>query len=165
MKVRDQHFRPNEPAMAARILHSVARQALMQSNNSNNNHQLVSSIIKKHPLLAQGSSFKRFKSDSSSNDLVVEYLEGNSKGIVVFGLNRPKAKNSFSKNLVAMISEAMDAVRFDKNCRALVLRSTTPGIFCAGADLKERAKMKPSEVRMDECNDQLVASHPSSNFC
>ena len=48
--------------------------------------------------------------------------------------------------MVASLSSAIDAVRFDKNCRALILRSTTPGIFCAGADLKERAKMTAAEV-------------------
>lgn len=30
--------------------------------------------------------------------------------------------------------------------RAIILRSAVPGIFCAGADLKERAMMKPEEV-------------------
>ena len=45
-----------------------------------------------------------------------------------------------------MLSDAVESVRFDKNARVIVLRSTTPGIFCAGADLKERAKMPPSAV-------------------
>ena len=57
-----------------------------------------------------------------------------------------QAKNSFSKRLVSQLCDAVDAVRFDLNARVIVLRSTTPGIFCAGADLKERAKMKPQEV-------------------
>ena len=30
--------------------------------------------------------------------------------------------------------------------RAVILRSIVPGIFCAGADLKERALMKPEDV-------------------
>jgi methylglutaconyl-CoA hydratase len=45
-----------------------------------------------------------------------------------------------------MLGSALEAVQFDKNVRALIIKSTTPGIFCAGADLKERAKMQPSEV-------------------
>lgn len=45
-----------------------------------------------------------------------------------------------------MLATAVESVRFDRNCRALIIRSTTPGIFCAGADLKERAKMAQSEV-------------------
>ena len=76
----------------------------------------------------------------------MNYLDGVDAGVVVFGLNRPEAKNSFSKNLVGQLCDAVDAVRFDTNARVVVLRSTTPGIFCAGADLKERAKMTPSQV-------------------
>ena len=30
--------------------------------------------------------------------------------------------------------------------RAIILRSAVPGIFCAGADLKERKVMKPEDV-------------------
>jgi len=83
---------------------------------------------------------------SGQDDLVVNYLDGDNAGVVVFGLNRPEAKNSFSKRLVGQLCDAVDAVRFDVNARVIVLRSTTPGIFCAGADLKERAKMQPQEV-------------------
>ena len=37
-------------------------------------------------------------------------------------------------------------VRNDCDVRAVILKSDVPGIFCAGADLKERAKMKEEEV-------------------
>merc|ERR1719414_2178932 len=83
---------------------------------------------------------------NTKDDLVVDYLDGDNAGVVVFGLNRPEAKNSFSKNLVAQLCDAVDAVRFDTNARFVILKSTSPGIFCAGADLKERAKMHPSQV-------------------
>ena len=79
-------------------------------------------------------------------DLVVEYLEEKDHGIVVFGINRPKAMNALSKNLVKNLNEAVDAVKFDKNCRVLIIRSLAKGAFCAGADLKERAAMPPAEV-------------------
>ena len=75
------------------------------------------------------------------DDLVVDYLDGDQTGIVVFGLNRPQAKNSFSRNLVYQLIDAVEAVKFDKGARVVIIKSTTPGIFCAGADLKERAKM------------------------
>ena len=42
--------------------------------------------------------------------------------------------------------EAVEEVKFDTNARVIILRSTTPGIFCAGADLKERATMPPQSV-------------------
>jgi methylglutaconyl-CoA hydratase len=86
------------------------------------------------------------KGPDMSQDLVVEYLEEENHGIVVFGINRPKAMNAISKNLVANMAAAVNAVRFDKNVRVLIIRSHAKGAFCAGADLKERAQMTPAEV-------------------
>ncbi|XP_072372926.1 methylglutaconyl-CoA hydratase, mitochondrial isoform X1 [Scyliorhinus torazame] len=79
-------------------------------------------------------------------ELRVRYLEAESTGIVVFGINRPQFKNAISKNLVKMMTEAIEEIKCDKNVRTVILRSEVPGIFCAGADLKERAKMQASEV-------------------
>merc|ERR550519_3295991 len=81
-----------------------------------------------------------------SKDFVVERLEGENEGIVVFGINRPKAMNALSKNLVTNLQAAIEAVKFDKAVRVLIIRSHAKGAFCAGADLKERAKMSPAEV-------------------
>ena len=83
---------------------------------------------------------------TTEQDLVVEYLEEENHGIVVFGLNRPKAMNALSKNLCANLISAIDAIKFDKTVRVLIIRSHAKGAFCAGADLKERAKMTPAEV-------------------
>ena len=85
-------------------------------------------------------------SSAKGPDLVVEKLTGNHEGIVVFGFNRPAAKNAMSRNLVKEFREAIASVQHDKNVRVLILRSLVPGVFCAGADLKERAKMRPDEV-------------------
>ncbi|XP_036384734.1 methylglutaconyl-CoA hydratase, mitochondrial [Megalops cyprinoides] len=90
---------------------------------------------------------RHFSSDAKSgDDLCVRYLDGGDSGIVVFGINRPKAKNAISKNLVKMMSEAVDAVKVNNKVRTVIVCSMVPGIFCAGADLKERAKMHQSEV-------------------
>ncbi|XP_048876914.1 methylglutaconyl-CoA hydratase, mitochondrial isoform X1 [Brienomyrus brachyistius] len=90
---------------------------------------------------------RRYSSDAKSmDDLSVRYLDGSDSGIVVFGLNRPKAKNAISRNLVKMMSEAVDAVKTNNKVRTVIVCSLVPGVFCAGADLKERAKMHPSEV-------------------
>ena len=37
-------------------------------------------------------------------------------------------------------------MRLNRDVRAVVIKSDVPGIFCAGADLKERAKMKEEDV-------------------
>ncbi|XP_065802727.1 methylglutaconyl-CoA hydratase, mitochondrial isoform X3 [Muntiacus reevesi] len=82
----------------------------------------------------------------TEDELRVRYLEEENRGIVVLGINRAYAKNSLSKNLIKMLSKAVDALKSDKKVRTIIVRSEVPGIFCAGADLKERAKMSSSEV-------------------
>ncbi|XP_030150106.1 methylglutaconyl-CoA hydratase, mitochondrial isoform X1 [Lynx canadensis] len=98
--------------------------------------------------VAGGSAPRRgYSSEVKTEDeLRVRYLEEENRGIVVLGINRAYAKNSFSKNLVKMLSKAVDALKSDKKVRTIIVRSEVPGIFCAGADLKERVKMNPSEV-------------------
>lgn len=48
--------------------------------------------------------------------------------------------------MILQLCDAVEAVKFDTNARVIILRSTTPGIFCAGADLKERQTMPPEAV-------------------
>ncbi|OXA60173.1 methylglutaconyl-CoA hydratase, mitochondrial [Folsomia candida] len=87
---------------------------------------------------------------STSNDqdeLLLTFIEKEKQGkIAIMAFNRPQAKNSFGRNVVGKFMEYVDVLRFEKDVRALIIRSVVPGIFCAGADLKERLKMKPEEV-------------------
>ncbi|XP_051876592.1 methylglutaconyl-CoA hydratase, mitochondrial [Pristis pectinata] len=87
-----------------------------------------------------------YSENATGPELRVHHLEAESAGIVVFGINRPQSKNAISKNLVEMMIAAMEEVKRDNSVRTVILRSEVPGIFCAGADLKERAKMQPNEV-------------------
>jgi len=97
------------------------------------------------PLSVRG-SVSRLYSTASDEGFCVERLTGPHEGIVVFGLNRPAAKNSINTYMLDSFFSAMDSVRHDKSARVVILRSLVPGIFCAGADLKARAKMRPDEV-------------------
>ncbi|XP_071321665.1 methylglutaconyl-CoA hydratase, mitochondrial isoform X2 [Trachinotus anak] len=45
-----------------------------------------------------------------------------------------------------MMFEAVEDIKKNNKVRSVILCSLAPGIFCAGADLKERAKMHQSEV-------------------
>uniref|UniRef100_A0ACB8ERS0 Uncharacterized protein n=1 Tax=Sphaerodactylus townsendi TaxID=933632 RepID=A0ACB8ERS0_9SAUR len=76
----------------------------------------------------------------------VRYLGDEHKGIVVLGINRAHSKNALNKNVIKMISKVLEALKSDKKVRTVIFRSEVPGVFCAGADLKERAKMHSSEV-------------------
>ncbi|XP_071542282.1 methylglutaconyl-CoA hydratase, mitochondrial-like isoform X1 [Panulirus ornatus] len=83
---------------------------------------------------------------SHKPDVIVEKLKGDCEGVTVLGFNRPATKNAISKNLLKECREAIEDAQHDRNVRVVLLRSMIQGVFCAGADLKERAKMKPEEV-------------------
>lgn len=68
------------------------------------------------------------------------------QGIAIIGLNKPATKNAFSRSLVDSFTKTLDVLAHDKNVRVVVIRSLVPGVFCAGADLKERASLTPAEV-------------------
>jgi len=76
----------------------------------------------------------------------LEYLEGDLDGVAVVAFNRPKARNAVSRQMLSEINDAVNHLMFDKNLRVVIFRSLVPGVFCAGADLKERAQMKEHEV-------------------
>lgn len=81
-----------------------------------------------------------------AREVILKYLDGKDNGIAVLGLNRPAARNAFSKSLVGQLNEAVSSVKNDSKLRVLIIRSLVPKIFCAGADLRERLKMDSAEV-------------------
>ncbi|XP_017960250.1 methylglutaconyl-CoA hydratase, mitochondrial [Drosophila navojoa] len=80
-------------------------------------------------------------------EVLVERLQGKQQGITVLGLNRPAAKNAFSRGMVNTFTDILQDIKRDNGSRVVVLRSLTPGIFCAGADLKERKGMTAEETK------------------
>lgn len=85
---------------------------------------------------------------NSPQNLRLNYLEETDSGIVVLELNRPEAKNALNRTLASNFFRAIESVKYDKNVRVLIVRSMVPGIFCAGADLKERLKLTNLEVKI-----------------
>ncbi|EED19441.1 mitochondrial methylglutaconyl-CoA hydratase (Auh), putative [Talaromyces stipitatus ATCC 10500] len=64
-------------------------------------------------------------------------------------LNRPKARNAISKELLNALRFQVDAISAEQGngpTRALVLASNADSAFCAGADLKERKGMSKEET-------------------
>lgn len=79
-------------------------------------------------------------------DIKLHILSGKDLGIYVISLNRPSVKNAVNRNMIKELSQTLENLSFDKNVRVVILRSETPGMFCAGADLKERVTLSPSET-------------------
>jgi len=82
---------------------------------------------------------------SASQQAFLEPLDSH-PGISCLSLNRPQSKNAISTTLLQQLKESLDIVNFDKSVRVLILRSTTIGSFCAGADLIERRTMSQVQV-------------------
>nr|XP_014090792.1 methylglutaconyl-CoA hydratase, mitochondrial [Bactrocera oleae] len=98
------------------------------------------------PTLFNTLRIRCFASAEPGNEVLVERLDGERKGITVISLNRPQAKNSFSRSLVETFEHVIDELEHDNGSRCVILRSSSPGIFCAGADLKERKTMSPDDA-------------------
>jgi len=68
-------------------------------------------------------------------------------GIAILNLNRVDRKNALGKQLSKELVEELEMLsKQAARIRVMILRSLVPGIFCAGADLKERLDMREDEV-------------------
>jgi len=76
----------------------------------------------------------------------VEHLPGPDAGIVLVGLDRHGARNALGRQLLSEFREALNTLAADRTVRVVVLHSLVPGVFSAGADLKERAGMSSDEA-------------------
>ncbi|KAG7303145.1 hypothetical protein JYU34_013177 [Plutella xylostella] len=78
----------------------------------------------------------------------IEYkrLTGADRGVVLYGLNSPRDRNALGHELVQSMREVNHLIREDTKVSVVILHSTVPGIFCAGANLKERFKLNDEEV-------------------
>jgi enoyl-CoA hydratase/carnithine racemase len=68
-------------------------------------------------------------------------------GIAIVTLNRPEAANALSTALLNELSELLGHLAFRKDVRVVIVTGAGEKVFCAGADLKERAGMNETEVR------------------
>ncbi|GAA5949332.1 hypothetical protein JCM21900_005607 [Sporobolomyces salmonicolor] len=103
------------------------------------------------PLLCSSASisslphFRSFSGSASPPEASLLRLTQH-EGLAVLQLDRAKAKNALSVQMVRELRDLVEEVRFDGETRVLILRSAVPGAFCAGADLKERKTMSELEV-------------------
>jgi len=91
-------------------------------------------------------TIRRASGVSQQREVQLDLLSGESEGIAVISINRPEAKNSINLNFITYMKEYVEALKHNLGVRAVIVRSLVPGIFCAGADLKERARMPLAEV-------------------
>jgi enoyl-CoA hydratase/carnithine racemase len=68
-------------------------------------------------------------------------------GIVALTLNRPQVMNSLNFELLLTLKEAVESIRTDPAVRVVIVTGAGDKAFCAGADLKERIKLTPEQVK------------------
>ncbi|KAJ5808333.1 Methylglutaconyl-CoA hydratase [Penicillium riverlandense] len=92
----------------------------------------------------------RFSTTPDDDVIKTQHIPAPGSGHVrVLQLNRPKARNAISRELLEALSNQVNAIAAEEGngpTRALVVASNVDAAFCAGADLKERAHMSQAET-------------------
>uniref|UniRef100_A0A6N2MTP3 Enoyl-CoA hydratase n=1 Tax=Salix viminalis TaxID=40686 RepID=A0A6N2MTP3_SALVM len=83
----------------------------------------------------------------SSETVRLRRLSDSDSGIVEVNLDMPAAKNSIGKEMLRGLRNAFETIESDESAQVVLICSSVPKVFCAGADLKERKTMTPSEVQ------------------
>lgn len=85
--------------------------------------------------------------EATSEQVALQFLHGSEEGIAVLTLNRPEARNAIGNEMLSKLRANLENLLFHSTARILIICSTVPGVFCAGADLKERRKMGVAEAQ------------------
>lgn len=67
-------------------------------------------------------------------------------GWALISLNRPEQLNALNYALLTELAQVLDHLHHQRRIRVVILRGAGR-VFCVGADLKERAKLTPDQVR------------------
>ncbi|KAK7262159.1 hypothetical protein RJT34_29720 [Clitoria ternatea] len=87
--------------------------------------------------------------ESSTSEFVkLHQLTACDSGIVEVTLEKPEARNAIGKDMLRGLSHAFELISQNSYANVAMIRSSVPGVFCAGADLKERRGMNQSEVKV-----------------
>lgn len=111
----------------------------------------LSSAFPRQPTPSIRISFISRYSTSAADEPVIKTQQVPAPGsgnIRVLLLNRPQARNALSRALLNDLSKHVSSIAAEGGTgptRALVIGSNVDAAFCAGADLKERAKMTKEE--------------------
>ncbi|KAL0352351.1 UNVERIFIED_CONTAM: putative enoyl-CoA hydratase 2, mitochondrial [Sesamum calycinum] len=113
----------------------------------------VAKSLKNLKIQSSSTHLFRFRSirtlllQSASESVKLQQLTDSDSGILEVNLERPATKNAIGKDMLRGLQYAFEAVNKDSAAKVLMICSSVPKVFCAGADLKERKTMSPSEVQ------------------
>ncbi|KAL3640769.1 hypothetical protein CASFOL_015737 [Castilleja foliolosa] len=97
-------------------------------------------------LLFRFESIRTIQLQSASDSVKLQKLTDSDSGILEVNLERPGTKNAIGKDMLWGLHHIFEAVNEDHTAKVMMICSSVPKVFCAGADLKERKTMSPYEV-------------------
>jgi enoyl-CoA hydratase/carnithine racemase len=71
------------------------------------------------------------------------------KTVAILTLNRPKKANALNHSLFIRLKEELDVLQWDDRVRVLVITGAGEKAFCAGIDLKERARKERRDILLE----------------
>ncbi|CAM6109849.1 unnamed protein product [Calypogeia fissa] len=120
------------------------------SRCSRDYHRYAYMPLRQLPVLVPVEQRRSFKRDlflkATSDHAALQYLQNEYEGVAVISLNRSEARNAIGAEMLKQLHSIVQGLRHGTSARVLIVCSTVPGVFCAGADLKERQKMGFSET-------------------
>ena len=78
-----------------------------------------------------------------AENILIKKIDGN---VAVLTLNRPKQANALNRELFVRLKKELDALKWDDDIQVVVIAGSGEKAFCAGIDLKERAKKSEHEM-------------------
>lgn len=66
--------------------------------------------------------------------------------IAIITLNRPKAANALSTEVLSRLEKVISTIDLNTSVYCTIIRGTSKSAFCAGADLKERVRMTDEQT-------------------
>lgn len=119
------------PAIARSIGHQSRR--ISKSSNFNRQWQFLTS--------------RGLILESVSDSVKLQRLSDSDSGIVELSLDRPSVKNAIGKDMLGGLQHSLETLSRDLSAKVMMINSSVPKVFCAGADLKERRAMSPVEAQ------------------
>ncbi|CAK6974883.1 enoyl-CoA hydratase domain-containing protein 2%2C mitochondrial [Scomber scombrus] len=90
-------------------------------------------------------SRKQHTEAAAAVEVDLKRLDGEDDGIAEVLMCRHTARNALGHVFLSQMNDLVSSLSNDSAVRVVIFRSLVPGVFCAGADLKERALMNNSE--------------------
>ncbi|KAF3963120.1 hypothetical protein ACB098_10G038700 [Castanea mollissima] len=128
------------------LARSVTHNCLKKSKPNQQSLSLITSFTS-NPHTWRFQSLRTLILESTTSESVkLNRLSDPDSGIVEVKLERPGAKNAIGRDMLRGLQQTFDAIEKDHSANVVMICSSVPKVFCAGADLKERRTMDPSEV-------------------